>query len=311
MRLHFAPLQGYTEAPYRRIHQQVCGGIDAYYTPFIRLEHGRLRPKDLREAHPDQNAGLTLVPQIIANGGDEFRTLAQHLIAQGHRQLDINMGCPFPLQTRVGRGSGILAHPDRVAEILAVARQLHEAEQVTFSIKMRLGQTSVDESMALLPMLNDTPLHHITLHPRVGVEQYRGELHLDAFDAFYQQSVNPLVFNGMLTTVDEMHQISERYPRLSGMMIGRGLLARPTLAAEYVSGQSLTDDECRRKVLQMHRLLFDHYQQAIEGGEPQLVQKMHSFWEYLEPLFGHKAIKKILKSGSLRNYREAVANVNC
>jgi hypothetical protein len=35
---------------------------------------------------------------------------------------------------------------------------------------------------------------------------------------------------------------------------------------------------------------------------------MHTFWEYLEPLFGHKSIKKILKANSLRNYREAVAN---
>ena len=30
--IHFAPLQGYTEAFYRNAHAAVFGGIDTYYT---------------------------------------------------------------------------------------------------------------------------------------------------------------------------------------------------------------------------------------------------------------------------------------
>lgn len=174
--IHFAPLQGYTEAPYRRIHQAVCGGVDTYYTPFIRLEHGQIRKKDLREALPEQNVGVHIVPQVIAGDGAEFAVLVEKLIELGHQEIDINMGCPFPLQTRLGRGSGILPHPDKVTEILQQATRLHEAKGVTFSVKMRLGQESPAECMALLPVLNDTPLCHITLHPRIGRNQYKGEL---------------------------------------------------------------------------------------------------------------------------------------
>lgn len=307
--IHFAPLQGYTEAPYRRIHQAVCGGVDTYYTPFIRLEHGQIRKKDLREALPEQNVGVHIVPQVIAGDGAEFAVLAEKLIELGHQEIDINMGCPFPLQTRLGRGSGILPHPDKVTEILQQATRLHEEKGVTFSVKMRLGQESPSECMALLPVLNDTPLKHITLHPRVGRNQYKGELDMESFDTFYAESQHPIVFNGMLLTVADLQRIEAAYPKLAGLMIGRGLLSRPTLAQEYTSGQSLSDEEVRRKVLEMHRQLMAHYSEAIEGGEDQLVQKMQSFWEYQEPLFGHKAVKKVLKSGSLRNYREAVANV--
>lgn len=307
--IHFAPLQGYTEAPYRRIHQAVCGGVDTYYTPFIRLEHGQIRKKDLREALPEQNAGVHIVPQVIAGDGAEFAVLAEKLIELGHQEIDINMGCPFPLQTRLGRGSGILSHPDKVTEILQQATRLHNEKGVTFSVKMRLGQESPSECMALLPVLNDTPLKHITLHPRVGRNQYKGELDMESFDTFYAESQHPIVFNGMLLTVADLQRIEAAYPKLAGLMIGRGLLSRPTLAQEYTSGQSLSDEEVRRKVLEMHRQLMAHYSEAIEGGEGQLVQKMQSFWEYQEPLFGHKAVKKVLKSGSLRNYREAVANV--
>lgn len=309
MDVHFAPLQGFTEAPYRRIHQEVCGGVSSYYTPFIRIEHGQIRKKDFREALPEQNKGVHVVPQIIASDAGEFQQLAEKLIALGHRELDVNMGCPFPLQTRLGRGSGILPHADKVKEILEAMTRLNHEQDITFSIKMRLGQESAEECMALLPLFNTTPLHHITLHPRVGRNQYKGELDIEAFNQFVAACEAPIVFNGMLTTVEEIHAVIDRFPQLQGIMIGRGLLARPTLAQEFVSGRTCRIDEVQNKVLEMHRRLFAHYEQAIEGGEGQLVQKMQSFWEYLEPTFGHKAIKKILKAGNLRNYREAVSNI--
>lgn len=31
--IHFAPLQGYTEAIYRQAHARIFGGIESYYTP--------------------------------------------------------------------------------------------------------------------------------------------------------------------------------------------------------------------------------------------------------------------------------------
>lgn len=306
--VYFAPLQGYTEAPYRRLHHALCGGIEAYYTPFIRLEHGQIRKKDLREALPEQNEGVRVIPQVIASDVSEFLPLVDKLIAIGHREIDVNMGCPFPLQTRLGRGSGILQHPDKATAILREVKRFHDEQGITFSVKMRLGQASPDESMDLLPVLNETPLHHVTLHPRVGKDQYKGELDWNSFRRFYEASVNPIVFNGLVAAPADIARLEAEYPRLAGVMVGRGLLSRPTLAAEYVSGQVKTADEVRACVLELHRRLFAHYEVAIEGGESQLVMKMHAFWEYLEPLFDHKTIKKILKSGSLRNYREAVAN---
>ncbi len=307
--VYFAPLQGFTEAPYRRIHNAVCGGVAKYYTPFIRLEHGQIRKKDLREALPEQNVGVCVIPQVIANSAEEFSVLAEKLISLGHQEIDINMGCPFPLQTRTGRGSGILPHPENVEAVLNEAQRIREERGVRFSLKMRLGQESGEECLTLLPIINSVELEHVTVHPRIGRNQYKGELDLDTFRKFYEASSNPIVFNGMLLSVEDMLRIEEEYPKLKGLMIGRGLLARPTLATEYQTGKMLTDVEVRRQVLQMHQTLLTHYEKAIEGGESQLVQKMHSFWEYQEPLFGHKLVKQVMKSGNLRRYREAVANL--
>ena len=57
--LYAAPLQGFTELAWRNAHAQVFGGIDAYYTPFVRLEKGEIRNKDKRELLP---AGNTSIP---------------------------------------------------------------------------------------------------------------------------------------------------------------------------------------------------------------------------------------------------------
>lgn len=70
--IHFAPLQGYTDAPYRQAHARIFGGVASYYSPFIRVEHGEIRRKDERDVLPDNNHGVNLVPQLIASDTDKL-----------------------------------------------------------------------------------------------------------------------------------------------------------------------------------------------------------------------------------------------
>lgn len=64
--IHFAPLQGYTDAAYRQAHACIFGGIDTYYSPFVRVEHGEIRRKDIRDINPENNRNIHLIPQLIA-----------------------------------------------------------------------------------------------------------------------------------------------------------------------------------------------------------------------------------------------------
>ena len=56
--IHFAPLQGYTDAAYRQAHACIFGGIDTYYSPFVRVEHGEIRRKDIRDINPENNRNI-------------------------------------------------------------------------------------------------------------------------------------------------------------------------------------------------------------------------------------------------------------
>lgn len=303
MEIHFAPLQGYTDDCYRRAHHQLLGGIDCYYTPFVRLEHGAAREKDLRDVRPDFNEGVPVVPQVIARDGQELSALISVLRPMGYERLDINMGCPFTLQTRHGRGAGLLPNPEAVEDICRIVRQ-HEGE-LTFSVKMRLGLHEVDEWERVLPILNDTPLAHICLHPRTADEGYKGAVHLDEFARFAHLCVHPLLYNGDLHTPADLARICQQFPSLKGVMIGRGLLARPSLALEFCEGQELSEWEQTRHLLTLHRALLADYAQFIPS-ESQLHQKLRSFWDYAEPTIGRKAWKKIHKAGSMRNYLLAI-----
>lgn len=302
MPIHFAPLQGYTDDAYRRIHHQLIGGICTYYTPFVRMEAGGVRSKDMRDIRPEFNEGVPVVPQIIAKSMKEFDYLVGVVEEKGYTRIDLNMGCPFPMQAKHGRGSGLLAHTDIVADM---AQSIASKKHLQFSVKMRLGWEDADEWRPVLDILNETPLQQITLHPRIGTQQYKGALDMQAFEACYQACKHPLVYNGDITSVADIHRIQQAYPQLAGIMIGRGLLARPSLAIEYASGKEQTWEERRDTLLEMHSQLQAHYE-PILNSEAQLHNKLRTFWEYMENELGRKPYKKIMKSGNLRNYLKAV-----
>ncbi|MEG0464462.1 tRNA-dihydrouridine synthase family protein [Bacteroides sp.] len=301
--LHFAPLQGYTEAPYRDAHATVFGGIDTYYTPFVRIERGEFRRKDTRDIEPENNHVAHLVPQLIASDVEKAKTILALFIEKGYREVSINLGCPFPILAKRHNGSGMLPYPEEVKALLAIVEQHPE---IRFSVKMRLGWENPEECLALAPLLNELPLEHIALHARLGKQQYKGEVDLDAFAAFADVCQKPLIYNGDLLTVEGIQQIEKRFPQLAGIMIGRGLLANPALAMEYKTGVSLSPEELREKLRTLHAAVYARYEEQLQGGDEQLLHKIKPFWDYLEPALDRKVWKAIHKSGSLNKYQAAV-----
>lgn len=305
--IHFAPLQGYTDAIYRQAHAHIFGGIASYYTPFVRIEHGDFRRKDVRELEAENNRGVVLTPQLIASTPETILHILSLFIEKGYQEVDINLGCPFPTLAKRHNGAGLLPYPDEVKALLSAALESHP--DIRFSVKMRLGWEDAAECMALLPLLNSLPLSHITMHPRLGKQQYKGEVDLEAFQRFYAECEKPLVYNGDLLTLDDIERIESRFPRLAGLMIGRGLLANPALAIEYQQGEPLSPQAMMEKIRLLHADVFSQYGNLLEGGEQQLLTKMRTFWEYLLPDGDRKAKKVIHKTSKLSNYQAAVSNL--
>ncbi|MBD5313820.1 MAG: tRNA-dihydrouridine synthase family protein [Bacteroides sp.] len=307
-RLLCAPLQGFTEAAFRHFHAQLYPAIESvtYYTPFIRIEKGEIRSRDMREVCSTLNTNHHLIPQIIFKDTTEFSKLTEELYGNGYREIDLNMGCPFVPQVRKGRGAGIIGNPAVFKDICGIIRSMPE---IRFSIKMRVGISAPDEWRALIADINSTPLCHVTIHPRTASQQYGGELHYDQFEEMLHTFEHPVVFNGDIENPDQIGQLRERYPELSGVMIGRGLLKRPSIIAEWIENREWSRSEHIAKILTLHSMIADNYRSTLTGGDTQILSKIKPLWEYFGEEFDRRTVKKIMKASTLSKYDEAVRNL--
>jgi tRNA-dihydrouridine synthase len=231
-----------------------------------------------------------------------MRLLLELIANEGYTRVDINMGCSFPLQMRKSHGSGLLPHPELVAGLMA---EVAKHSEFSFSVKMRLGCNSKDEWKELLPILNDAPLRHITMHPRLGIEQYKKSVDVDAFGEFYAACKHPVIYNGDLNTLADIHRIEQLFPGLKGIMLGRGLLANPALGIEYCNGLELTELELCNLVQRMHDAISRELMPRLQGNT-QFLSKMKPYWEYLLPTLPKRLRKPILKATTIEKYQIAV-----
>ena len=105
-----------------------------------------------------------------------------------------------------------------------------------------------------------------------------------------------------------IQELEKKYPNLAGIMIGRGLLARPSLASEYQSGNELPWEKRRNSLHEFHDRLKAHIE-TTANSEAQVHNRLRLFWEYMEEELGRKVYKKIMKAGNLKNYLAAVREV--
>lgn len=290
-----APLQGVTDNVWRMAQHEVFGGVDTYYAPFMRVEHGEVRRKDLRDVDPERNAGITLIPQILACQPDHALMMVDALKAMGYSRIDINLGCPFPPIALHRKGSGMLAYPD-LAQALFEA--LAAVDGVTYSVKMRLGWDRNDQWGDILPLMDLIKPCHIAVHPRTGKQQYKGDLDIEQFEAILAASPWPVVYNGSLRSVEDIRETTQRYPALAAVMVGSGLAANPGMFAP-----DATHDDYRR----FHDMLVEGYTEQLNGGEAQLVRHLQDIWQTFLPGTEHKLFKAIRKSRTLDQYENAAS----
>lgn len=304
MKLYAAPMQGHTDAPFRHFHASIYGEADAYFTPFVRIERGDFRQRDIRDLKSELNENHFLIPQIIFNSVEEFDRLVGAVIDTGHRSVDLNIGCPFPMQTNHGRGADVIRNQ---ALFKAICTKIKSTDDISFSLKMRPGLKERDEWKGIISEINDTPFSHVTFHPRVATQKYSGEIDFESFDDFSKVCIHPIIFNGDITTPEQITELKSKYPSLAGIMVGRGLLARPSLFAE-IKSYEWNKDKRIDMMLKFHDILKDWYSQRL-CGDAQLLAKMKAFWEFAEPEIGRKLWKAIKKATTIAKYTSAVSAI--
>lgn len=303
-----SPLQGFTDFRFRNAINTYFGGIDTYYAPYIRL-NGKLEIKSSyqRDLLPENNQGLEVIPQIITNDADEFLFVSKYVRELGYKELNWNLGCPYPMVTKCGMGSGLISNTQKIDDILD---RVHSESDILVSMKMRLGYDTTEEILDVLPILEKYPIKNIAIHARIGKQLYKGGVHLDAFEACVNQSKIKLYYNGDITTVTKFKEMQARFPTIDHWMIGRGLIADPFLPSMIKNDTTEYPVNKIELFTAFHQTLYDGYSQSLSGAT-HILLKMHHLWEYFSVVFSdpHKVNKKIKKAKSIKNYEQAVKEI--
>ena len=135
MKIYQAPLQGFTDFTFRKVLSEVFGGIDKYFIPYLSYGKGKeIKKSQLREVFPENNVDLPAVPQVLFSDRQELFDLVSLFVESNYKEINLNLGCPYPMATNKGRGAAWLEKPEALNEILQ--QLFNQGFPVKFSVKM-------------------------------------------------------------------------------------------------------------------------------------------------------------------------------
>jgi tRNA-dihydrouridine synthase len=276
MTLYLAPLHGVTNRIYRKVWFKHFSGIDVAFAPFIPSVPGdRMTEKHFKDLVGDPEIGVPLVPQILGNDAPSFIATAKVLAGFGYGEVNWNLGCPFSMVAKKGRGSGLLPHADRIARFLdEVCPHL----EIPLSVKVRLGREDRDEILRLMPILNGHALKEVIIHPRLGIQMYKGQVDLEGFERAASLCAHRVVYNGDIVDLATFETLQGRFPRVEDWMIGRGALSDPFLPGAIVGRSPVADP--LGAIGAFHDELYAAYRSVLHGSA-HVLDKMKEVWTYL------------------------------
>ncbi len=280
-RLLLAPLRGVTHITFRRCLMRHFGGLDGAVSPFLTTIAGsRIKPTHLADILPEANTFLPLVPQIIGKDPNQFRTLLLAVRDLGYTRCDLNVGCPWPLIVKKGRGAGLLRDADNLRRMLDVGCDVFPDG---LSVKVRLGIDRPGLLLERMDIFNAYPLAELTIHARTAAQRYEGEVDLDGFAACLAAAKAPVVYNGDLRSPEDCRRLASRFPNVTSFMIGRGLITDLSLAQRVRRAFDEPDTEIPTTDWHAYEPFVRDYGEQTRSelfGPASFLGRMKEFWSY-------------------------------
>jgi len=302
MRLYAAPMEGLTGYVLRNAHRACFPGTDAYFTPFVAPnQNHEFSSREINDLLPAHNAGTPVIPQILTCNADDFLWAARTISDMGYGEVNLNLGCPSPTVVTKGKGSGMLADPEKLDAFLDT---VFSRTPVKISVKTRVGLDDAGIFPALIEVFDRYPITELIVHPRVQTDMYKKPVRPEAFACARENCSLPLVWNGDLFSVSGITALRQACSGLHGVMCGRGLIANPHLFNAYRS----IFESSQAILREYHNRILEGYLETMPGDRA-LLFKMKELWLYMRALFPERGNfdKKLRKAAKLSEY-QALAN---
>jgi nifR3 family TIM-barrel protein len=223
-----APMVGLSHSALRSL-VQAEGGVGLFYTEMLaakRLPHDNelCSPLLIRDV-----SEKPLVYQIIAANEADIEPAVKKLHTLGADGIDLNLGCPAPLQRKQGAGAMLAGNHGQLRKVL---RRLRKSTELPVSVKIRLGHSqNIGELRSFCLFLETEGVDMITIHARLNGEKFCRKPRWAVIGEIKDAISIPILANGGIFSPADARRCLE-LSRADGVMIGRGAVERPWLCAE-------------------------------------------------------------------------------
>lgn len=260
-----APMEAVTDVVFRHVVSKAARP-DVYYTEFTNSS-SFASPKGIHSTRgrltftPDEQP---IIAQIWGSRPADIKFMCEKLPELGYRAIDINMGCPDKAVIKSGGGSDLIRNPDLAKEIIENAK----TGGLPVSVKTRLGFSRVEEWHDWLKFLFEQKIEVLTIHLRTKKEMSKVPAHFELIPEILKLrdeiAPNTLIqINGDIKSRAQGLELWRKYPKIDGIMIGRGIFENP-FCFEKNPPETVRTSSDYLDLLELQLDLFEKYSRELE-----------------------------------------------
>jgi tRNA-dihydrouridine synthase B len=260
-----APMAGMTDTGFRRLvkRQGGCGLVVTEMVSSEGLVRGIDRTLEYAEFTEEERP---VSIQIFGGDPPKMAEAARIVEALGADIVDVNMGCPVPKIAKHNAGCSLMREPAHAASVIAA---MANAVQIPVTVKMRAGWNEKEiNAPTLARMVEDAGAAAVAVHGRTAAQSYTGSSDWDLISRVAESVRIPVFGSG--DCIEPEHVVS-RADRVSGVLVGRGVLRNPWIlaqAADLAAGRApriVTLEERGQFLLQYMNMLLDDNTNEVDG----------------------------------------------
>ncbi|MFH1631050.1 MAG: tRNA-dihydrouridine synthase family protein [Candidatus Aenigmatarchaeota archaeon] len=259
-----APMAGYTDIAFRVLCDRY--GASLTFTEFVSsaaVVVGHLNENIL------SRKGLKLAGvQIFGSDVDEI-VEASKILEKTFDIIDLNCGCPEKEVTKIGAGSDLLKHPDK---LFSIVKDMVDNVNVPITVKIRSGYGKKINALEIAKLVEKAGAVALTLHARTKEQNYGTVANWQLIKQVKESISIPVIGNGDIFSAEDFAQ-KLKSSQVDYVSIGRGALGNPAV--------------------------FDDIKQFLEAGKYISESRPKMFMEYLKLAKKYKVSYNHIKSHAM------------
>lgn len=299
-----APMEAVTDVVFRHVVSKAARP-DVYYTEFTNSS-SFASPKGIHSTRgrltftPDEQP---IIAQIWGSRPADIKFMCEKLPELGYRAIDINMGCPDKAVIKSGGGSDLIRNPDLAKEIIESAK----TGGLPVSVKTRLGFSRVEEWHDWLKFLLEQKIEVLTIHLRTKKEMSKVPAHFELIPEILKlrDEIAPdtlIQINGDIKSHAQGLELWRKYPKIDGIMIGRGVFENPFCFEKNPPETARTSSDYL-DLLELQLDLFEKYSRELEKRRFEPLK--HFFKIYVREFAGASDLRaKLMETKTVDEVRE-------